>query len=148
MAEPGFLISEYEDVRFEGGGENPALAEIKANRHTDRRGQVVGITPVTRRVGRTAAPQVVIEIAIAETEVGRQRDAAPRGKGHAGDASRLGDQVGNGILGARALVFEGAVGPPAIEPEKHAARTREREGADKAHPPAGKLREARFFARM
>jgi hypothetical protein len=71
VAELGPLLSAYEDVGLDRRSENPAVAEIKANRHTDRRINIVGIAPVARRVGRRVAPRVVIEVAITETEVGR-----------------------------------------------------------------------------
>src|SRR2546427_5228815 len=85
-------------------------------------------------------------MAIAETEIGREREAAPRRKVHAGDASRLDDPVGHGILGARALVLEHAVGLPAIDPEEHPIPApRERVGADAARPVADEFCEGRFF---
>src|SRR6266850_1783221 len=119
---------------------------MNASRQAGRRIKVVGIAPVTRRVGRRVAPRIVVEIAIAETEVGRERDAAPRGRVDAGNGARLDDKVGNGILGTRALVLERAVGPPAIDPEKPAIPApREREGADKASSGADEFREVRFF---
>src|SRR5882762_6970334 len=119
---------------------------MNASRQAGRRIKVVGIAPVTRRVGRGVAPRVAKEIAIAETEVGRERDTAPREKVHAGNGARLDDQVGNGILGTRALVLERAVGPPAIDPEKHAVPApRERVGADNAPSVADEFGEVRFF---
>src|SRR5258708_22708921 len=149
IAELGLLFSLYEDVRFDGRSENPAGLDTDACSQSYGQIEIVRITPIACEYLPTAlgiASRVVIEIAIPETEVGRQRDAAPRGKVHAGDAARLDDQVGHGILGARALVLERAVGFAAVDPEKHAIPTRrERVRADNASSGADEFGEVRFF---
>src|SRR5207245_10830942 len=113
FAQLGFLFPDQENVHFSGRSENPAVAEIKANRHTERRVQVVGITPVTRCVGRSVAPRIVVEIAIAKTEIGRNADAAPGKKGKTAGAAGAEDQAGSGTLVAGAGESEARVGPRA-----------------------------------
>src|SRR2546429_6898450 len=141
IAQLGYLLASYEHIGFHSRRKNPSIAEANAHGQAERLIEVVGIAPVAAGTAGGGASQIVVQIAIAEAEVGRERHPAAWEKIQAGDHAGLEDQIGNIVLRSRTAIGQGAVRLPNVDPGEQAAWVGVRIGAGRTPPVAAEFRE-------
>src|SRR5439155_5563035 len=102
-----------------------------------------GFAPVAGRPSAGVASEVVVEIAVAQAQIRRKRNADAHPV-QTRDQSRLEYPIGIAVIRARALVFESAVRPAKIEPGKNACGADGGSHGDDARPVAAEFREVGF----